>query len=144
MGLAVEHNGNVYVADAGNRRLLRIAKDGSVRVVYRLDPPYFPTGVFATRSGDVYVLEFRYTPPGTTDKPRVRKISPDGHNRLITSAGLVRTGVVVASPRSIIQAWFANVIGFVNGWRGFFVLVIVAVLVTVATLVWRRHRTQGA
>jgi len=144
MGLAVEHNGHVYVADAGNRRLLKIANDGRVGVVYRLDPPYFPTGVFATRSGDVYVLEFSFTPPGTTDKPRVRKISPDGHNRLITSAGLVRTGVVVASPRSIIQAWFASVIGFVNGWRGFFVLVIVGVLV-VATLVWRRrHRTQRA
>ena len=84
-GLAADSNGNVFVADAGNRRLLKIGKDGSVGVVYRLDPPYFPTGVFAAANGDVYVLEFSFTPPGTTDKARVRKISSNGENKLLTA-----------------------------------------------------------
>jgi hypothetical protein len=145
MGLAVGHDGQVYVADAGNRRLLKIANDGTVGVVYRLDPPYFPTGVFATRDGDVYVLEFSYTPPGTTDKPRVRKISSDGQNKLIASAGQAGTGFIPGPPRSPIRSRFANVIGFVNGRAAFFVLGVVGVLVIVATVVWRRrHKTQRA
>jgi hypothetical protein len=143
MGLAVGYDGQVYVADAGNRRLLKIANDGTSGVVYRLDPPYFPTGVFATLSGDVYVLEFSFTPPGTTNNPRVRKISSDGQNKLITTAGPAETNSKVAPPRSLTR--FASVIGFVNGRGGFFVLGIVGVLIAVATLVWRRrHGTQRA
>ena len=145
MGLAVGYDGQVYVADAGNRRLLKISNDGRTAVVYRLDPPYFPTGVFATRSGDVYVLEFSYTPPGTTNNPRVRKISANGQNKLITTAGPAETNSKVAPPRSLTRARFANFIGFVNTRGGFFVFGIVGGLITVATLVWRwRHGTQRA
>lgn len=145
MGLAVGYDGQVYVADAGNRRLLKISNDGKAGVVYRLDPPYFPTGVFATRNGDVYVLEFSYTPPGTTNNPRVRKISSDGQNKLITTAGPAGTNSKVPPPGSLTRARYANVIGFVNTRGRFFVLGIVGALITVATLVWWwRHRTQRA
>jgi hypothetical protein len=142
MGLAVAHDGQVYVADAGNRRLLKISSDGRTGVVYRLDPPYFPTGVFATRSGDVYVLEFSFTPPGTTNNPRVRKISSDGKHKLITSG----RGFIVPPPRSFVRARFANVIAFANGRGALFVLGVVGVLVTVITVIWRRrrHGTQRA
>lgn len=143
MGLAVGYDGNVYVADAGNRRLLKIGSDGRAGVVYRLDPPYFPTGVFATRNGDVYVLEFSFTPPGTTNNPRVRKISSDGQNKLITSAVAIAICDNFEPPRSLMRLRFASIIGFVNGRGGFFVFGLVGVLITVATLVWRRrHRTQ--
>ncbi|MFY9619314.1 MAG: hypothetical protein WAM70_20325 [Pyrinomonadaceae bacterium] len=146
MGLAVGSNGQVYVADAGNRRLLKIGSDGTVGVVYRLDPPYFPTGVFATPTGDVYVVEFSFTPPGTTNNPRVRKISADGQNKLITFVGPTFACGTVEPPRSPMRAHLANIIGFVNGRGAVFVLGVVGVLVTVATVVWRRrrHGTQRA
>ena len=140
-GLAVDAGGNVYVADAGNRRLVKIAKDGKLSVVYRLDPPYFPTGVFATPSGDVYVLEFSYTPPGTTDKPRVRKISSDGQNRIIaTHRSMIAFGVM--PPGSQVRSRFGGLIGFVNANRTYFVIVIVVGLAIATSLLWRRSRKQ--
>ncbi len=85
-GLAVDANGNVYVADAGNRRLLKISADGKVEVVYRTEPPFFPNGVFATPAGDVYVLEVGFTPPNIMSGPRVRKLS-GGKNEIIAAVG---------------------------------------------------------
>jgi hypothetical protein len=140
-GLAVDAGGNIHVADAGNRRLVKVEKDGRVSVVYRLDPPYFPTGVFATPSGDVYVLEFSFTPPGTTDKPRVRKISSDGQNRIIaTHRSMIAFGVM--PPGSQVRSRFAGLIEFVNAHRTYFVIVIVLGLAIATILLWRRSRKQ--
>lgn len=123
-GLAADAGKNIFVADAGNRRLLKIGKDGKAGVVYRLDPPYFPTGVFVTANGDVYVLEFSYTPPGTTDKPRVRKITADGENQIIRPSPPIRTGVGVAGPSEVGKRLFSNLIGSVNPHFGYFVLLL--------------------
>lgn len=140
-GLAVDAGGNIYVADAGNRRLVKVEKDGRVSVVYRLDPPYFPTGVFATPSGDVYVLEFSFTPPGTTDKPRVRKILSDGQNRIIaTHRSMIAFGLM--PPSSQVRSRFAGLIEFVNAHRTYFVIVIVVGLAIATILLWRRSRKQ--
>jgi len=86
-GLTVNANGVAYVADAGNRRLLKINPDGKVEVVLRADPPFFPNGAFATPSGDVYVLEVGFTLPNISSGPRVRKLSPDGKNVVLTVVG---------------------------------------------------------
>ena len=86
-GLTVNPNGTVYLADAGNRRLLKINPDGKVEVALRTDPPFFPNGAFATPSGDVYVLEVGFTLPNISSGPRVRKITPDGKNVVLTVVG---------------------------------------------------------
>ena len=141
-GVAIDNGGNVYVADAGNRRLLKIAQDGKPRVVYRLDPPYFPTGVFAGSNGDIYVLEFSYTPPGTTDKPRVRKLSTDGQNTIFTTFPPVRTGVTIAPVSHLLRSRFQSIIGSVNARILYFVLLLVGGVTIVTIVVWRKSRRQ--
>lgn len=84
-GLSVAANGTVYVADAGNRRLLKITTDGKVEVVYRAKPPFFPNGVFATGTGDIYVLEVGFALPNISSGPRVRKLS-SGKNEIVAGA----------------------------------------------------------
>ena len=86
-GLTVTTNGIAYVADAGNRRVLRISPEGKVDVALRTDPPFFPNGVFAIPSGEVYVLEVGLTLPNLTSGPRVRKLMPDGKNVVLTVVG---------------------------------------------------------
>ena len=86
-GLTVTTNGVAYVADAGNRRLLRISPEGKVDVALRTDPPFFPNGVFATPSGEVYVLEVGLTLPNLTSGPRVRKLMTDGKSVVLTVVG---------------------------------------------------------
>jgi len=140
-GLAADSSGNVFVADAGNRRLLKIGQDGRAGVVYRLDAPYFPTGAFVTANGDLYVLEFSYTPPGTTDKPRVRRISSDGKNVLLTdAAGKQNTGSV-AQPTSFGGSSF-SVIASVNLRTLYIVLLMIAGVALVSFLVWRRRQQR--
>jgi len=93
-GLTVDANGNVYVADAGNRRLLKITSAGKVEVVYRVEPPFFPNGVFAAANGDVYVMEVGLSLPGTSSGPRVRKLS--GAKNEIVAIGVAPAGIKAA------------------------------------------------
>ncbi len=86
-GLTVNTNGVIYLADAGNRRLLKINPDGKVEVVLRTDPPFFPNGAFATPSGDVYVLEVGFTLPNISSGPRVRRMTPDGKSVILAVVG---------------------------------------------------------
>jgi hypothetical protein len=85
-GLSVDASGNTYVADAGNRRLLKIDSTGGVEVVSRAEPPYFPTGVVAA-GGNLYVLEVGFTLPNFTSGPRIRKITADGKSTILTTIG---------------------------------------------------------
>lgn len=85
-GLSVDASGNVYVADAGNRRLLKIDSTGGVEVISRAEPPYFPTGV-AAAGGNLYVLEVGFTLPNLTSGPRVRRITADGKSTILTTIG---------------------------------------------------------
>jgi DNA-binding beta-propeller fold protein YncE len=90
--LAVDAAGNVYVADAGNRRLFKVNRQGKVEVVTRTDPPYFPNGVVTGPGGDIYVLEVGFTLPGSWSGPRVRKITPDGKSTILATVGAESDG----------------------------------------------------
>jgi sugar lactone lactonase YvrE len=89
-GLTVDSDGNVFLADAGNRRLLKVSGAGKVDVVLRSEPPYFPNGAVATPSGDVYVLEVGLTLPNISSGPRIRKLFRDG--KIVTVATLGEKG----------------------------------------------------
>jgi hypothetical protein len=105
-GLTVDTNKNIYVADAGNRRLLKINSAGGVEVVYRGDEPYYPNGVATSSSGDLFVLEVGYKPPSTWLPARVRRITTTGQSSIVAVSGESVTGAGVVAQKSIGQAIF--------------------------------------
>jgi sugar lactone lactonase YvrE len=141
-GLTVDSRGNVYVSDAGNRRLLRIANDGTVTVAYRADPPYFPNGVFATRTDDLYVMEVGFTLPGKWSGPRVRKISADGKNVLLATVGEQEAGTLRRSVAQGVGVTVESSLQFLLGRLKYLILVFSAILVATITFAWRRHRQR--
>jgi sugar lactone lactonase YvrE len=85
-GIAVDAEGNVFVADYGNRRVLKIAPNCQMTTVIRAEEPWIPTGV-AVREGKLYILEHGHTPTHTPVGTRVRKFEPDGRVALLASTG---------------------------------------------------------
>jgi len=83
-GLKVDAKGVVYVADAGDARVLKIPPDGKVATILQLESPWAPTDV-AIFGDIVYVLEFSHTAGDdrTEWMPRIRKITPDGKSTII-------------------------------------------------------------
>jgi hypothetical protein len=143
-GLTASSSGTVYVADAGNRRLLRISRDGRVDVMLRTDPPYFPNGVFATPAGDLYVLEVGFTLPNVSSGPRVRKISPDGKNVILVVVGEEggrRARTVVAERLGVtLESALAFLVD--AGPIGYGIVVVSGGFLISGALLWRRRRRQ--
>lgn len=85
-GLAVDAQGTAFVADHGNRRVLKVTSSGgAVSTVARAEQPWSPTGV-ASKDGNLYILEFGFTPPSKYT-PRVRKLSSDGRVSVLATVG---------------------------------------------------------
>jgi hypothetical protein len=84
-GIVVDAQGNVFAADNGNRRVLKVTQGGAISTVARAEKPWAPTGV-ALKDGNLYILEFGFTPPSTYT-PRVRKLSSDGRITLVATVG---------------------------------------------------------
>jgi len=85
-GLAIDPKGNMYVADSGDARLLKITPAGAITTLVQLESPWAPTAV--ALSGDtVYVQEYLHTE--VEDRlawlPRIRKITPDGRSTIIAT-----------------------------------------------------------
>ncbi|GAB3472282.1 hypothetical protein GCM10027321_45110 [Massilia terrae] len=90
-GLALDGNGNLYVADTGNHVVRRIAHDGTVSTIAGNGRPGFadgkgaaaqfngPVGVAVDRAGIVYVAD--------TYNDRIRRIAPDGTVSTVAGAG---------------------------------------------------------
>jgi hypothetical protein len=72
-GIAVDAANNIYAADFGNRRVLKITPNGDTTSLLRAEESWSPTGV-AFRNGDLYILETG----NASQRPRVRKLSSDG------------------------------------------------------------------
>lgn len=84
-GIAVDTQGSAFVADYGNRRVLKITPDNKITTLLRAEQPWSPTGI-ALKDGNLYILEFGFTPPSTYT-PRVRKLAPDGKVMMIATLG---------------------------------------------------------
>jgi sugar lactone lactonase YvrE len=85
-GIAVDAQENAFVADYGNRRVLKITPDGQMTTVIRAEESWFPTGV-AVRGGELYMLEESHTPAYKPIGTRVRKLSPDGTVTVLATVG---------------------------------------------------------
>jgi hypothetical protein len=78
-GLALDEQGNVYIAVTGNRCVMKLTPNGGASVVLTAKKPWTPTGV-AVHDGEIYVLEYDDETPteGRNWPPRVRKVARDG------------------------------------------------------------------
>ena len=84
-GLAMDSNDAAFVADYGNRRVIKIAPAGAITKVMRTEEPWAPTGV-AWKADNLYVLESGFAPP-TRYATRVRKLSADGKITVLATVG---------------------------------------------------------
>ena len=138
-GLTVDAGGNVYVADAGNRRLLKINNQGRVEVMLRSDPPYFPTGV-AAAGGNLYILEVGFTLPNAWSGPRIRKIDSDGRSTILTTVGTggdtrsrIATQAGVAAESTL--AFFYN-----DGRVKYTLALLISGALSMIAIIWRQRR----
>lgn len=97
-GVAVDARGNVYVADAVDHRVRKIAPDGTIRTVAGNGLPGFtgddgpaeaaqlnaPYGVCLDRNGNLFIADL--------GNARVRKISPDGTISTVAGGGSIVPG----------------------------------------------------
>ena len=142
-GLTVDLAGTVYVADSGNRRVLKIDGDGKVSVFARAEAPYFPTGVVATPAGDLYVLEAGFTLPGTWSGPRVRKISTDGKHAVVAVVGTEgNTGNLKAAVARGAGASVESVFSFFSVEGRIEWAIVVLSIATLVPLAWHYRRRR--
>jgi sugar lactone lactonase YvrE len=93
VGLALDQNGNLYIADSGNKRIRMVSSSGVITTVADLSADlsgYFPgqvidgliAGLAVDSVGNIFVEE--YSPAFTG----IRKISPDGTIKTIAGTGV--------------------------------------------------------
>lgn len=85
-GIAVDAKANVFVADYGNRRIIKITPDGRNETLLRAEEPWLPTGV-AVRGDELYILEYGHTPTHKPIGTRVRKMTADGTVSVLATVG---------------------------------------------------------
>ncbi len=136
-GLSVDGEGTVFLADAGNQRLLKINRDGKVDVVYRGDLPYYPNGVTTTPGGDLYALEVGFKPPSTWLPPRVRKITSVGRSSIVAVAGEESASAKESEPFAV--AVSAQTIQS-SGAAKYVVAFAAVLIVGVSFVLWKRKR----
>lgn len=126
MGLAVDDENNVYVANYWRRSVFKLSPQGKVNAVLNSSWPWVPVGV-ATAASDVYVIERMGNPYGPSStlevstladrlgSPRIRKVS--------------RAGTVIT-------------LAVVKGERSLAVIVAPPIVIIVAIVIWRLRRKR--
>jgi hypothetical protein len=144
-GLAVDYSGLVYVADAGNRRLLRINRDGKTEVVLRSEPPYFPNGVTTSPDGAIYVLEVGFTLPSAWSGPRVRKIAADGANTIIATVGADNPNSIKATVARGAGASAESILSFfaIGNRIKYGVAIVGVTLLSAVAMLWLRRKQRA-
>ncbi|MBA3570916.1 MAG: hypothetical protein H0W34_02835 [Pyrinomonadaceae bacterium] len=142
-GLSVDANVNVYVADAGNRRVIKIYSTCGAEVVSRAEAPYFPTGV-AAAGGNLYVMEVGFTLHNLTSGPRLRKITADGKSTILTTIGEnASAGKPVSSLALQAGTTAESVIVFFSRDGRLKYSIAFASIVSLTALVLHRRRARG-
>ena len=77
MGLWPDAGGNVYVAVAGERLVLKVQTDGTTKVAARSSWGWAPSGGLFDRNGNLWLLEHNLI-----NKVRVRRIDRSGQERI--------------------------------------------------------------
>ncbi len=92
----MDTDGNVYAADYGNRRVVRVTPEGVATTVYRSPRFWSPSGVaVAAGPRDLFILEDGHYAAIAGRAPRVRKVSADGSvTTVATVHGLTGTSWV--------------------------------------------------
>ncbi|HEX8745896.1 MAG TPA: hypothetical protein VF717_01780 [Pyrinomonadaceae bacterium] len=89
-GITVDPQGNAFVADYGNRRVLKITPNGQTGTVLQAEEFWFPTGV-TLKGSELYILEIGQTDPYHSLGTRVRRLSQDGKVSTLATVGENRT-----------------------------------------------------
>jgi sugar lactone lactonase YvrE len=110
-GIAVDEGGTVYVADADNFRVCRIASDGSVSTVHGTGGRWKPVGVAVAPDG-LYVMERMFIPlPATLEEwfetHRIVRVGPDGSAKTLASLG-GGAGYVIAGALALVALLIAR------------------------------------
>jgi sugar lactone lactonase YvrE len=133
MGLTLDAAGNVYAADFGNRRVLKIAPGGGVETLLRAEEPWSPIGV-AFRNGELYILESGNAP----QHPRVRKLSSSGKVSVLATVGENTAPSVVTTP---VGQNFSRV-GVPKRINWYMLMGLCAGVFALGFVVWRIHKKR--
>jgi hypothetical protein len=137
-GIAADAQGNVFVADYGNRRIVKITPNGQLITLVRSEDSWFPTGV-AVRNDEIYTLEESHTSTYEPIGTRVRKLSPDGKLYVLATVGENRNASTVAPAAASIESVVAP--------KKFSLYLLIGLALTVlafSVLVWRKRRSKIA
>lgn len=107
-GLTLDAQGQIYVANYGGERVVKLAPDGKVLATFASENGWAPSGV-AVSGTDLFVLEFQSDLLASEKKgPRVRKIAADGKAVTLGAVGETVAGTASSNdmPKTLTGGWF--------------------------------------
>lgn len=146
LGLAIDDDSNIFVADWGNRRLFKIAADRTQSTVLTSDGSWYPTGV-AARGNVLYVLEESHSGDHKPLGTRLRKLAAGGTASIIaevdSSGNIVNAAALQpAGDRKTAEDPPAEMESHSFAKR-YLLLLLIPVVMT-GFLIWRRNRKGAA